>query len=174
VEQSQELAKTFISFSREKLIEEIWPRLCSCLDGLTDEQVWWRPNETSNSIGNLLLHLNGNVKQWILQGIAGVENIRDRTAEFSEREHIAPAELRRMLAETLSEVDAVLQKLTPEDLLRTHYIQVYADVPAMSAIYHVVEHFSMHYGQILYISKMLRGKDLGFYAYLNKTVGLAP
>ncbi|HZQ52414.1 MAG TPA: DUF1572 family protein [Bryobacteraceae bacterium] len=165
---SQELSNTFLSFSRQKLIGEMWPRLCSCLDELTEEQIWWRPNEASNSIGNLLLHLNGNVRQWILQSIGSVENVRDRNSEFSQRDVIPSAELRVALDATLRQVDGVLQKLTSQDLLRKHHIQVYEDVAALDAIYHVVEHFAMHYGQILYVAKLIRGKDLGFYAHLNQ------
>lgn len=163
-----ELSNAFLSFSRQKLIQEMWPRLCSCLDELTEEQVWWRPNDASNSIGNLLLHLNGNVRQWILQSIGGAENVRDRDSEFSQHDVIPTAELRAAWDETLRQVDAVLPKLTSDDLLRKHQIQGYDNVLALDAIYHVVEHFAMHYGQILYIAKLIRGKDLGFYAHLNK------
>jgi uncharacterized damage-inducible protein DinB len=165
---ANELRDAFISFSRQKLIGEMWPRLCSCLDGLSDEQIWWRPNEASNSIGNLLLHLNGNVRQWILQALGNVENVRHRDSEFQQRGPIPASELRAALDGTLREVDTILEHLTVEDLLRRQAIQVYEDVPAMEAIYHVVEHFAMHYGQILYISKLVRGEDLGFYAHLNK------
>lgn len=157
----------FLSFSREKLIGEIWPRLRASVDGLSDDQLWWRPNDASNSIGNLLLHLNGNVRQWILQGLGGMESLRDRDAEFSERRAVPASELLSALDRTMREVDVLLGSLTPQDLLRERNIQVYANVTGMDAIYHVVEHFAMHYGQILYISKLLRGEDLGFYAHLK-------
>ena len=167
MEASEALKENFIAFSREKLIQEMWPRLCSSLDGLTDEQIWWRPNEASNSIGNLLLHLNGNVRQWVLQALGGIQNIRDRDTEFRQREPIPVSELRAKLDATVQEVDLLLERLTVEDLLQKHNIQVYEAVPGMDAIYHVVEHFSMHYGQILFIAKLIRGRELGFYAYLN-------
>ena len=80
-----ELHHAFVKFSREKLKDEYWPRICRCLDSLTEEQIWWRPNETSNSVGNLLLHLNGNMRQWILAPLGGIANTRDRDAEFAER-----------------------------------------------------------------------------------------
>lgn len=164
---SSELTRAFLSFSREKLVREMWPRVRAAVMGLSNDQIWWRPNDASNSIGNLLLHLNGNVRQWILQGIGGIENVRDRDADFSERGSIPLSDLVSALDRTLLEVDAVLQNLTSEDLLRQHDIQVYPNVRGMDAIYHVVEHFAMHYGQILYISKLLRGEDLGFYAHLT-------
>ena len=168
MDSSSELTRTFVSFSRRKLLEEMWPRLCSCLDSLSNEQIWWRPNEASNSIGNLLLHLNGNLRQWVLQGVGGIENSRDRASEFRQRDAIATVELRASLESTLREIDALLPTLTASDLLAKHDIQVYKDVTAMDAIYHVVEHFAMHYGQILFISKLVRGKGLGFYAGLDQ------
>ena len=165
---STELTRLFISFTRRKLLEEMWPRLCSCLDQLSEDQIWWRPNETSNSIGNLLLHLNGNVRQWLLKALAGQDSGRNRDAEFEEHRSIPVNDLRARLDATLHEVDALLAKAGPEELLRTVDIQVYREVPVLEAIYHVVEHFSLHYGQILYITKMLSGADLGFYAHLRR------
>jgi uncharacterized damage-inducible protein DinB len=164
---SSELTQAFLSFSREKLVREMWPRLRAAVEGLSNDQIWWRPNDSSNSIGNLLLHLNGNVRQWILQGLGSIENVRDRDAEFNERGSVPLSDLVLALDRTLHEVDTLLENLSSEDLLRQHEIQVYRDVPAIDAIYHVVEHFAMHYGQILYISKLLRAEDLGFYAHLT-------
>ncbi len=162
-----ELQQAFVKFSREKLSDEYWPRICHCLDSLTEQQIWWRPNETSNSIGNLLLHLNGNVRQWILGPLGGIENTRNRDAEFAERRQLSTAALRSALDQTLKDVDRILSGLTPSDLLKTYTIQRYRDITALAAIYHVVEHFGMHCGQILYITKLLSGIDLGFYRQLG-------
>ncbi len=161
------LAQPFLATARQKLLDEFWPRTCACLDSLNDEQIWWRPNEESNSIGNLLLHLNGNVQQWIVTPLGRREDTRDRDAEFAERAHVSASVLRSLLDKTLAEVEEILQRLTPEDLEERHHIQNH-DVTALQAIFHVVEHFAMHHGQILYITKMLQGRDLGFYAHLNK------
>jgi uncharacterized damage-inducible protein DinB len=161
----EESAAQFLAFTRDKLIEELWPRTLRSLEGLTDEQIWWRPNEASNSIGNLLLHLNGNVRQWVLGSLGGLKDARDRDAEFRQREGIGGSALKAALAETLALVERVLGQLTNEDLLRSYRIQGY-EVTGLTALYHVVEHFAMHYGQILYITKMIQGKDLGFYAHL--------
>src|SRR3984885_5810086 len=75
--------RLFLEFSREKLLRQYWPRLRECVEPLTDEQVWWRPNEASNSIGNLILHLNGNVGQWLVDSFNGADDRRDRPAEFA-------------------------------------------------------------------------------------------
>jgi uncharacterized damage-inducible protein DinB len=158
----------FLEFSRRKLLEEYWPRLRDCVESLTDEQVWWRPNEASNSIGNLLLHLNGNVRQWLVSSFNRVEDARDRPAEFSERQRIPASVLLEKLDATLREASEVLARLTEADLLATFHIQGYTDT-GLGVIYHVVEHFGMHYGQIVFITKLVRGENLGFYRELDKT-----
>jgi uncharacterized damage-inducible protein DinB len=165
-ETASALQLQFLKFSREKL-KEYWPRICRCLDSLTEDQIWWRPNEASNSIGNLLLHLNGNVRQWILAPLGRIANTRDRDAEFAERRKVDTETLRRTLDETLKDFDRILANLNATDLLKTYTIQRYENVTALAAIYHVVEHFSMHCGQILYIAKLLSGADLGFYRQLS-------
>lgn len=158
----------FLEFSRQKLMEQYWPRLHRCVESLTDEQVWWRPNEASNSIGNLILHLNGNVRQWLVSSFRQTEDTRNRPAEFSERQQIPASTLLARLGTTLTEASGVLVSLTEADLLKTFHIQGYA-VSGLHAVYQVVEHFGMHYGQIVYITKILRGEDLGFYRKLDKT-----
>src|ERR1700761_9653830 len=75
----------FLRFSHNKLLRQYWPRLRDCVESLTDEQVWWRPNDSSNSIGNLILHLDGNVRQWLVASFNRLEDTRDRPAEFSEQ-----------------------------------------------------------------------------------------
>jgi uncharacterized damage-inducible protein DinB len=161
-------ASVFLEFSRWKLMEQYWPRLRECVASLTDEQVWWRPNDQSNSVGNLLLHLNGNVRQWLITSFTCVDDARDRSAEFGERAMISTSALLEKLGATLQEASAVLERLTEADLAALYEIQGY-QVNGLHAVYHVVEHFGMHYGQIVYITKMLRGQDLGFYRELSKT-----
>ncbi len=161
------LSKTVTDFARMKLVTEFWPRVCKCLDSLTEDQVWWRPNENSNSIGNLLLHVNGNLRQWILVPLGGLPDERDRDAEFAERRRLGTDELRRNLEQTLHEVDAVVGRQQSDDLVKTYTIQRYENMTALAAIFHVTEHFAMHFGQILYITKLLTGTDLGFFKHLE-------
>jgi DNA-binding transcriptional ArsR family regulator len=158
----------FIEFSRRKLLEQYWPRLRSCVESLTDEQIWWRPNEASNSIGNLMLHLNGNVRQWLVDSFSRQEDRRDRPAEFAAEGGLAASELLERLGATMQQASAVLGRLTEADLLDPYEIQGY-HVRGLDAVYQVVEHFGLHYGQIAYITKQVRGVDLGFYTELNKT-----
>ena len=158
----------FLDFSRSKLLDEYWPRLRGCVEPLTAEQAWWRPNEASNSIGNLVLHLNGNVRQWLVSSFNRLEDTRDRPAEFAERQLIPPSALLERLGATMHEASAVLSRLTEADLRCTFQIQGYT-VSGVHAVYQVVEHFGMHYRQILYMTKMLRGEDLGFCRELDRT-----
>ena len=166
------LSTLFLEFSRRKLLEQCWPRLRGCVESLTDEQVWWRPNEASNSIGNLILHLNGNVRQWLVASFKRLDDHRDRPAEFRERRLLPASALLEKLDTTLKEAAEVLSSLSEADLLTTFEIQGYT-VIGLYAIYQVVEHFGLHYGQIVYITKMMCGEDLGFYRELD-TTGRSP
>jgi len=158
----------FLEFSRWKLLEQYWPRLRSAVESLTDDQVWWRPNEASNSIGNLLLHLDGNVRQWLVAPFNKMDDTRDRPAEFKQRDGIQASVLIEQLSRTMQQASDVLARLAEPDLLADFDIQGYR-VSGLAAVYQVVEHFGMHYGQILYVTKMLRGQDLGYYRELEKT-----
>lgn len=162
------LAAFFLDFSRNKLLNQYWPRLRTCVESLTDEQVWWRPNPACNSVGNLLLHLNGNVDQWLLASFNRLDDARNRPAEFNERRRIPGRQLLERFEETMQQVAQLFARLTPEELGAIYEIQGYT-VRGLDAVYQVVEHFGLHYGQIVYITKQLRGEDLGFYRELNVT-----
>src|SRR5215471_7580657 len=162
------LSSLFLKFSRHKLLEQYWPRLKSCVESLTEEQIWWRPNEASNSIGNLLLHLNGNLCQWLLASFEHRDDTRNRAAEFDAPVRIPASALLHQFSATMEEASNVLSRLTEEDLVTPMEIQGYK-ITGLDAIYQVVEHFGLHFGQIAYITKMLRSEDLGFYRELNKT-----
>lgn len=163
-----DLAQLFVDFSRQKLFGQYWPRMQECVGQLTTEHIWWRPNQASNSIGNLLLHLNGNVGQWLVASFNRDEDKRNRPAEFAAQEGATAAELLGRLGATLDEAAKVLDRLTAAELLAPYDIQGY-HVHGLDAVYQVVEHFGLHYGQIVYITKLLSGEDLGFYKELNRT-----
>jgi hypothetical protein len=163
-----ETATLFLEFSRHKLLDQYWPRLRSCVESLSEDQVWWRPNDTSNSIGNLVLHLNGNVTQWLIAPFQQLEDRRDRPAEFSRKDGITPAALVDQMEKTMASAAAIFSALTKADL-HTHFdIQGY-HVTGLHAVYQVVEHFGLHYGQISYITKLLLDSDLSFYRELKET-----
>ena len=157
-----EVGQSFIACARAYFAEDYLPKIERCLELLTDEQIWWRANPQSNSIGNLLLHLSGNMRQWIVCGVGGAPDNRDRDSEFAQRDSIPRDELLAGLKQTLSEADAALAKFDTGKLLDRYSIQG-CDVTALAAIFHVVEHFSMHVGQIVYITKQLTAEDMHFY-----------
>ena len=157
-----DIGQAFIAQSRFHLAEDFLPKIERCLGLLNDQQIWWRANEQSNSIGNLLLHLSGNVRQWIVCGLGDATDSRDRDSEFAQRGEIPRAELFDRLKRTVTEAVTVLARLDPDALLERHRIQG-MEVSALEAVLHVVEHFSMHAGQILYITKQLTAHDLHFY-----------
>ena len=161
-------AQEFINASRNLLKADLLPRLVRCVKQLSEEDLWWRPNESSNSIGNLMLHLIGNMRQWIVEGLGGIPTHRNRDAEFASRGPEPKAMLLAKLEETVAEVDGILQGFATDRLLERRSIQVY-DVSVLQAVYHVVEHFSYHTGQILYIYKLRSNKDLKFYDQLENS-----
>ena len=154
-----DFTRAFIDRSRHYLGEDFLPKIERCLEELSEEDIWWRPNEVSNSIGNLLLHLSGNVRQWIISGIGGAPDLRDRDQEFEQRAPISTERLLERLSATVREADAILAGLDPASLLEQRRIQGF-DITVGEAVYHVVEHFATHTGQITLLAKLRLGKDL--------------
>jgi uncharacterized damage-inducible protein DinB len=146
-------------------LEQCCGRIEACVGKLTPEQVWGRGGENQNAIGNLLLHLNGNVRQWILSGVGGAEDTRLRSQEFAERRNIDPAELVARLKAAVREAEQVIHGLSADQLMERMAVQGY-DVTKLEAIFHVAEHFTGHTFQIIFATKLLTGEDLGFYAHL--------
>jgi uncharacterized damage-inducible protein DinB len=159
------LAPAFLGFSVRKL-RLLGSRIETCLGELSEEQVWARGGENENAVGNLALHLCGNMRQWIYAGVGRHPDIRERDAEFEARGGLGIPELRQKMQTTVADAVAVLDAVTPERLAERITIQGY-EVSVLEAIYAVVEHFSMHTGQIMFATKMLTGADLGFYRHLR-------
>ncbi len=156
----------FLKFSADKL-DQLSGRIQDCLAKLTEEQIWMRNTENENAIGNLVLHLCGNLRQWIGTGVAGKPDHRNRDAEFAARSGITGAQLRERLNGTVRETSEIIRNLPLSRLTEPKAIQKY-DVTVFEAIYHVVEHFSQHTGQILFATKLLTGDDLGYYRHLSQ------
>lgn len=162
-------ASSFIESSRHFLQHSYLPKIERCLEELSDEDIWWRPNERSNSIGNLILHIAGNIRQYLVSGVGGVQDIRMRDEEFAARKVMTKDDLGRMLRDNLDEVDRVLEELEPERLSRSITVQG-REITVLDAVYHAVEHFSMHAGQIIYAAKQRKDIDLSFYSFKKGAV----
>lgn len=158
------IARAFLNRASAYLLGDYLPKIERCLEKLNDEQIWWRANEESNSIGNLILHLCGNARQWIVCGIGSAPDARNRDSEFEQRDVIPRDELVTLLRSTLSDVQTTLQSLDPSTLLEYRKIQG-NDVDILEAVFHVTEHFSMHTGQIILLTKLLTESDLHFYDF---------
>src|SRR5438876_7341361 len=143
--------RLFLDYSSRKL-RQLAGRIEVCLGKLRDEQIWARGSQNENAIGNLALHLCGNVRQWICAGVGGLSFVRERDAEFAARGGVSAAELSGRLRQTIEEAAAIIEDLPPERLTERIVIQGY-DVSVLEAIYHVAEHFSMHTGQIIFGTK---------------------
>ena len=156
------VADVFLSRSRYWLTKEYPIKLGHCVAVLPREAVWARPNETSNSIGNLLVHLTGNVTEWILGGVGGQTIKRHRASEFAQTDGADARTLLDNLERVLREADSVLAGLSTADLERSVRIQE-RDTNVLGAIYHVVEHFAMHTGQIVLLTKMYAPGKIRFY-----------
>jgi len=167
---SQSAARKIPTEKLATLIREQWrvevsetylPRVCDALKMLPEQEIWWRPNPASNSMGNLVLHLVGNVRQWIVSGLGGAPDTRERDREFSEKGPLPSKDLIRTLQSTTNEAARVVAQLSPAALTRHYDIQGF-QVTGYEAANHVAVHFALHAGQIIYVAKMKSAKDLGF------------
>jgi uncharacterized damage-inducible protein DinB len=129
-------------------------QVLTCLDALTDEQIWWRPNEAANSVGNLVLHLTGSLNHYLNRAIGGFPYDRDRAAEFAERRKISKAELRASFEAMVRNAEETLSKLSPTRLLDPSPEPLHNTI--FEDILGVATHLSTHTGQIVWITKMLR------------------
>jgi uncharacterized damage-inducible protein DinB len=152
----------FLERSRYYLAYEYPTKIRLAVTPLDETLVWHRANAESNSIGNLLLHLAGNIRQWIVSGIGGAPSDRDRAAEFAATSGYTKSELLSLLSGSVMDADKVLADLSVADLDRQATIQG-RDTTIRAAIYHVVEHFSMHTGQIIMLAKMDNPGAVKFY-----------
>jgi len=157
----------FLTNAADKLAENV-DRIEACLAELPPLSLWARESENENAVGNLLLHLDGNVRQWILSGVGTAPDTRDRPSEFSARSGAHASVLFSKLRHTVDEAVDLIRALPHRRLTGQVCIQGY-DTTVLSAIFHVVEHFSGHTYQIILLTKRFTGKDLGFYGYLDKT-----
>ena len=149
---------------KKRVFDESYARIFKCLDQLNEDQIWFQFNEHTNSIGNLILHLHGNMRQWMMSTFNHSVDIRKRSLEFLIDSRITKSELKKLLLELKDELEPVLERMDINELVKEYKVQVYKE-NGVSIFVHVIEHFSYHTGQIALITKLLADKDLEFYPY---------
>lgn len=162
---AQKICDELLIDIRRRLFDENMPRIRQCLSELSEEEVWQQPNENSNSVGNLLLHLTGNMRQYILTGIDQQADVRKRQQEFDTNGSISKAQLLMSLETVMVEVNHILDNIQPEHLIVKKPVQCFEET-IISILVHVTEHFSYHVGQITYFTKAIHNKDLRYYGDL--------
>jgi len=166
------VGRGFVRESARYLREVYLPRIRRALDALPGDRLWHRPHAGAISVGTILRHLDGNVRQWILSGIGGAPDGRDRASEFERTDDASADELFERLSDTVTEAARAIEALTDEDLAREQRIQGY-ETTALEAVYHVVEHFSWHTGQAVWIAKARGGPDHGIAFYDDAAINAA-
>jgi uncharacterized damage-inducible protein DinB len=149
---------------KRRVFDESYERIFICLDLLTEEQIWFSPKKSTNSIGNLILHLVGNARQWIIGSFGNIKISRNRSTEFVPGQNISKNELKIMLDDLKLEMLPIIDGLSKTDLNKAYNVQVYNE-QGIGIIIHVIEHFSYHTGQIALLTKLIADKSLNFYDY---------
>ena len=157
-----QISQLLIAEARYRLLEESIPRLEKCVSKMDKQGIWYRANPQTVSAGNLVSHLCGNVRQWLISGLGGRADHRNRDQEFDEEGPLETAVLLEMLKDLAQEIDTVLTEISTVDLSETKTVQGF-EVNGVSILVHVVEHFSYHVGQVTHMVKSRLGVDMGYY-----------
>jgi uncharacterized damage-inducible protein DinB len=155
---TNDVAAFFAEYSERKLVE-LTKKLTACLEQLSDEQVWARGAAHENAVGNLVLHLCGNMRKWIMHGVGGATDVRTRDAEFETTGGLGRSELIALFAATVEEARGVIAAVSPERLIEITHPQG-RTVSVLGAIYQVVGHVGEHVGQVVLLTKQMVGRDL--------------
>jgi uncharacterized damage-inducible protein DinB len=157
-----DISKEFIEQSIFR-IEENLARIQKCLGELTEKEIWQKPNASSNSAGNLVLHLCGNITQYVISGLGGKEDTRDRDSEFSTEGGFTKQQLNEKITNTINKSVSIIKNINENDLTDVKSVQGYV-LTGVAIIVHITEHLSYHTGQITFWTKCLKDKDMGYYA----------
>jgi hypothetical protein len=154
------IGQAFLTEARHRLLA-CHDKVRHCLAQLDDAQVWWRPRPSMNSIANLVLHLGGNLRQWIVAGVGGAPDVRDRPTEFAEQGPMPKAELLRHLEAVVNEADTALARVSDTRLLEPHRIQGF-DETVLSALFGCLTHLAGHTQEIVHLTRLQLGDAYRF------------
>ena len=159
----------FIAEFKEQIIlriEENTARIKTCLDLLNEEEFWFQANPETNSIANLILHLSGNITQYVISSLGMEKDIRDRDLEFNSKKNFNKEQLFQKISSTCKKAISIIKKSTEKDLHHSRKVQGF-EMTGIGILIHATEHYSYHTGQIALSTKLIVQKDLGFYADLD-------
>ena len=154
---SNQIEAAFLAETINRL-NRSFSRIEHCLEQIDHQEIWWRPNDNINSIGNLILHINGNLRQWILHGLGGEDDVRDRPTEFEGHVEMTKQNLNTLLTNLKTQLENTLNNFDNKKLLQKVRIQGF-DVSLLNATYGTMTHLEGHTGQIIYITRMQKGTD---------------
>jgi hypothetical protein len=160
------LGKHFLLHSAHLLRDDFLPKIKEAVSLLSEEEIWLRAGDASNSVGNLLMHLAGNVRQHIVGGVGGAPDVRNRRLEFAARGGVTCDVLLGDLHHAVIEACHILENLDPALLSERRVIQG-KEVLLFDDVFHVVEHFSYHTGQIVLMVKALRQRGFDWWKHLD-------
>ena len=167
---ADQVADVTLHALRVRITQVLPAQIRACLDKLSDEEIWWRPNEQSNSVGNLVLHLTGSLNHYLNRGLGGIEFNRDRDAEFAERRHIPRAELRDRFDDMVRKAEQTFTAITSERLAQPS-VEPKMNRLVVEDLINIASHLATHAGQILWITKMFRGGIDDIWIKTHKTLG---
>ena len=153
--ENEKLEQVVLDALQTRITKILPTQIISCVEELSDEQLWWRPNEESNSVGNLVLHLSGNMRHYLAKTVGGIEYERNRKAEFDERRALPKTEVLNIFKETMAQVTQVFADFDHKRFLETTPEPAY-NPTIINLLFNVAIHLATHTGQIVYVTKMLK------------------
>lgn len=162
----ERLQQAFLTEANLRLKEESLTRIVQCIDILDDKQLWYAPNLVTNSVGNLVLHLTGNIRQYLCHGIGGKVDVRERDKEFIPNQTLNATDLKQQISSAIFDGLTCVNAIQSDDWLSEIRVQVF-NMNKFSALIHVIEHTSYHVGQITHLTKMQTGNETGYYDGLS-------
>lgn len=157
----EEIRSEFVKNARDRM-DQSNRMIGICLQSLSEDEIWNKPNDSSNSIGNLIVHLCGNITQYIISSLGNKEDLRDRDKEFSSQETLSKKTLIEKLTQVTEEAKSVVVAASIKEFIDIRPVQAYS-FSGIGNVLHAVEHFSYHTGQIALLTKIMKNKELGFY-----------
>jgi uncharacterized damage-inducible protein DinB len=155
MEQANDLSEVALEALRKRITKVLPAQIKECVEQLDEDQLWWRPNEQANSVGNLVLHVSGSTRHYLSRSIGGIQYERDRPAEFAERGPVPKEQLLSIFDETIAQATQVLDEFDASRFLHRGEEPNYFPT-LFDQLLGIAVHLATHAGQIIYVTKMLK------------------